>query len=59
MEQIFLGNQLLGGKTTFAVGHFLDSKTDSISYIAANFLGTGSCLTVIDTPGAKDSQGNA
>ncbi len=54
----FAGNQLAGGRTTFAVGHFLDSKTDTISYVAANYLGTGTCVTLIDTPGTKDSKGN-
>jgi hypothetical protein len=56
---LFPGNQLVGGRATFAVGHFLDSKTDTISYVSANYLGTGMCLTLIDTPGTKDSKGNA
>ncbi len=52
------GNQLLGGFKAFATGHTLDSKTESISIVTGNYLGTGECITIIDTPGAKDTKGN-
>ncbi len=54
----FLGNQLFGGKSLFAVGYDMDSKTETISVAAANYLGIGNCTTLIDTPGAKDSKGS-
>jgi GTPase Era involved in 16S rRNA processing len=53
-----LGNQLMGGVQAFAVGHTADSKTESISVLSGNFLGTQQCITIIDTPGAMDTEGN-
>ena len=52
-----LGNQLLGDKMTFAVGHKSTSKTETISWAADHYLGTGQCITIIDTPGTKDTEG--
>jgi putative ribosome biogenesis GTPase RsgA len=52
-----LANQLIGGRKLFPVGHSMDSKTAAISFSASNFFATGKCFTIIDTPGAKDSQG--
>ena len=52
-----LGNQLFGDKLTFAVGHKSTSKTEAISWVSDHFLGTGSCITIIDTPGTKDTEG--
>lgn len=52
-----LGNQLLGDKKTFAIGHNSESKTEAISYVSDRFLATGQCVTIIDTPGAKDTEG--
>jgi predicted GTPase len=52
-----LGNQLFGDKMTFAVGHKSTSKTETISWAADHFLGTGQCITIIDTPGTKDTEG--
>jgi predicted GTPase len=52
-----LGNQLLGGYRAFAMGHTLDSKTEHISIVTGNYLGIGECITIIDTPGAKDTKG--
>lgn len=52
-----LGNQLFGGRKRFAVGHQLSSKTEYISILASNYLGTDKCFTLIDTPGAKDTLG--
>ncbi len=49
---------MAGGGLTFAVGHSLNSTTESIKYVATNYLGTGDCFTIIDTPGAQDSQGS-
>ena len=51
------GNQLFGDKLTFAVGHKSTSKTEAISWVSDHFLGTGSCITIIDTPGTKDTEG--
>jgi hypothetical protein len=51
------GNQLLGGRKQFAVGRQLSSKTEHISISAANYLGVDRCVTLIDTPGAKDTLG--
>ncbi len=48
----------MGGQKTFAVGHQTGSKTQHISVSADNYLGTGKCITIIDTPGASDSGGN-
>ena len=53
-----LGNQLLGGFQAFAVGHQQDSKTEYISISTGKYLGTGICVTLIDTPGARDTKGN-
>ena len=52
-----LGNQLLGGFQAFAVGHDQDSKTEYISISTGKYLGTGMCVTLIDTPGARDTKG--
>ena len=52
-----IGNQLLGGRTVFAAGHLLKSKTDRISVDTGHFLGTGKCFTIIDTPGGRDTEG--
>ncbi len=52
-----IGNQLLGGKKGFAVGHGADSKTVNIHWRADHYLGYGECITVFDTPGAKDTEG--
>ena len=52
-----LGNQLLGGRDAFAVGHGSDSETTEIAFTTGRFLGDGECLTIIDTPGAKDTGG--
>ena len=52
-----LGNQLFGDKMTFAVGHKSTSKTETISWAADHYLGTGQCITIIDTPGTKDTEG--
>ena len=42
---------------TFAVGHKSTSKTETISWAADHYLGTGQCITIIDTPGTKDTEG--
>ena len=52
-----LGNQLLGGRGGFKVGHSTESQTTEISWRADHYLGTGQCITVIDTPGIKDTEG--
>ena len=52
-----LGNQLFGNQPAFGVGHGSDSKTSEISWKSDHFLGTGQCITIIDTPGIKDSEG--
>ena len=52
-----LGNQLIGDKKSFGVGHKFISKTERISIVADNFLGVGKCVTLIDTPGTKDTDG--
>ena len=52
-----LGNQLFGDKMTFAVGHKSTSKTETISWASHHYLGTGQCITIIDTPGTKDTEG--
>lgn len=52
-----LGNQLFGDKMTFAVGHKSTSKTERISWASDHYLGTGQCITIIDTPGTKDTEG--
>jgi predicted GTPase len=50
------GNQIFGGKKHFPVGHTSASKTENITILAGNYLGTGQCFTIIDTPGAKDTE---
>ena len=52
-----LGNQLIGDKKSFAVGHKFFSKTEQISYVTDQYLGVGKCITIIDTPGTKDTDG--
>ena len=52
-----LGNQLFGDKLTFAVGHKSTSETETISWASNHYLGTGQCITIIDTPGTKDTEG--
>ena len=52
-----LGNQLLGGNNQFSVGHTIKSHTTEISWRADHYLGTGQCITVIDTPGVADTAG--
>jgi GTPase Era involved in 16S rRNA processing len=52
-----LGNQLIGDKKSFAVGHKFLSKTEQISYVTDQYLGVGKCITIIDTPGTKDTGG--
>ncbi len=52
-----LGNQLFGDLNTFAVGHQSSSKTETISWASNHYLGTGKCITIIDTPGTKDTEG--
>ena len=52
-----LGNQLLGDKNVFKVGHGANSETIDISWRSDRYLGTGKCITVIDTPGISDSEG--
>ena len=47
----------IGGKNPFAVGHALESKTTSISWATEQYLGTGQCITIIDTPGVQDTEG--
>ncbi len=42
----------------FGVGHSVDSLTDRISFTVGRFLGNGSCVTVIDTQGFADTEGN-
>ena len=44
---------------TFAVGHKSTSKTETISWAADHYLGTGQCITIIDTPGTKDTEGKS
>jgi hypothetical protein len=39
------------------MGHTFESKTDYISIATGNYLGTGQCFTLIDTPGARDTLG--
>lgn len=53
-----MGNQLIGDKKSFGVGHKFISKTERISFVADNFLAVGKCVTIIDTPGTKDTDGN-
>ena len=52
-----LGNQILGGNDAFARGHAMTSKTSNISIGVGNYLGTGKCFSIIDTPGASDTEG--
>ena len=52
-----LGNQLFGDKMVFAVGHKSTSKTEAIYWASDHYLGTGQCITIIDTPGTKDTEG--
>ena len=52
-----LGNQLLGGRAGFKVGHSTNSETTEISWRSDHYLGIGQCITVIDTPGTADTQG--
>ena len=52
------GNQITGGYGNFAVGHTQGSKTKSISWTAQHFLGTDQCVTVIDSPGVYDTEGD-
>ena len=52
-----MGNQQLGGKNVFATGHELESKTESITIQVGKILGTGDCLTLIDTPSVSNTQG--
>ena len=52
------GNQILGGHMPFAVGHNVESKTQVISWASQKFLGTEQCVTIIDTPGVFDTDGN-
>lgn len=57
-----LGNFLLGKdpkskNTHFKVGHLAESQTVDISYKIGNWLGSGPCFTIIDTPGTSDSEG--
>jgi predicted GTPase len=51
-----LGNQQLRGHREFAIYTFA-SKTESITMASGNFMGTGECITLIDTPVAKDTIG--
>ena len=39
------------------MGHKSTSKTEAISWVSDHFLGTGQCITIIDTPGTKDTEG--
>lgn len=57
MGKSTVGNQLLGGKKGFSVGHSADSHTTEITWRADHFLGYGQCVTIFDTPGAKDTEG--
>ena len=52
-----MGNQLIGDKKSFGVGHKFISKTERISFVADNFLAVGKCVTIIDTPGFGDTGG--
>ena len=52
-----LGNQLFGGRGIFPVGHATSSETTDITWKADHYLGTGQCITVIDTPGIQDTEG--
>jgi len=52
------GNQLLGNPYMFEVGHdFQRSKTSEIKAATGQYLGRGTCVTVIDTPGFDDTRG--
>lgn len=57
MGKSSLGNQLIGDRKVFGIGHKFFSKTEQISYVTEQFLGVGKCITIIDTPGAKDTDG--
>ena len=52
------GNQIVGGQNVFEVGHALNSKTTKIEWTSQQFFGDGQCVTVIDTPGFFDTEGN-
>ena len=52
-----LANQLTGGIHKFPVGHRHGSKTTDVKIRAGHFLGTKQCITMIDTPGLKDTEG--
>ena len=52
-----LSNQLLGGIGKFPVGHKFASKTSEVQIRPGHYLGTRQCITVVDTPGVKDSEG--
>eukprot|EP00092_Neocalanus_flemingeri_P004401 GFUD01004734.1.p1 GENE.GFUD01004734.1~~GFUD01004734.1.p1 ORF type:complete len:1003 (-),score=126.99 GFUD01004734.1:84-3092(-) len=58
-----LGNQLLGCYKNekdcdyFSVGHSSTSHTNNTSWAVGNYMGKGGCLTVVNTPGASDSEG--
>ena len=55
-----LSNQLLGGLHIFKVGHGgknLSSETSEIKIWTGQYLGTGRCVTIVDTPGFGDTQG--
>ncbi len=53
-----LGNQLLG-TFAFALDNNQMANSQYISVATGNFLGSGPCITVIDTPGTKDGKGMA
>ena len=42
----------------FGIGHQTDSKTKLVTYFVGAYLGTGQCVTLIDTPGFSDSDGS-
>lgn len=52
-----VGSQLFGDRNSFVVGHNIGSETLSITAKSDHYLGYGECLTIIDTPGVKDTEG--
>ncbi len=42
----------------FGVGHTIKSKTKDVNFVVGAYLGSGQCVTLIDTPGFSDSDGS-